>query len=185
MLGHSAGIALPYDAEQAQQLLAQAGYPEGRGFPAVTLLHSPTRTAQPDYLLAEWTANLGIEIELDCLDGGAFLKRLATETPELWLRAWIADYPDPDNFLRVGFPRGDTGWRNDAYYRLVDEARRVTDQNERAEMYQQADSILIQEAALMSYAYGRCHLLVKPWVRRHPVSATQSWFWKDVVIEPH
>jgi ABC-type oligopeptide transport system substrate-binding subunit/class 3 adenylate cyclase len=186
MPGHSAGIALPYDAEQAQQLLAQAGYPEGRGFPAVTLLHSQKRTVQGDYLLAEWTANLGIEIERDCPDGGAFFERLAAERPELWLIAWTADYPDPDNFLRVGYPPpGDTGWRNDAYYRLIDQARRVTDQNERTEMYQQADRILIQEAALMPYAYGCCHLLVKPWVRRHPVSAPQFWFWKDVVIEPH
>ena len=52
-------------------------------------------------------------------------------------------------------------------------------------MYQEADRILVEEAAIMPLAYWRCHWLVKPWVRRYPVSTTKSWFWKDVIIDPH
>ena len=103
----------------------------------------------------------------------------------MWLVSWGADYPDPDTFLRVGFHSFHSGWQNEDYFRLVDEARRVTDQDVRTEMYQQADKILVEEAPIMPTAYGRCQLLVKPWVRRYPISATKFWFWKDAVIEPH
>jgi oligopeptide transport system substrate-binding protein len=185
MLGHSAGIALPYDPEQARQLLAGAGYPGGRGFPAVNLLVARKRVARSEYLQAQWREHLGIEIAPEIVDYWMFLDRLDKEPPHMWILAWTADYPDPDNFLRVAFPRQETGWRNEAYYRLVDEARRVTDQEERNEMYQQADRILVEEAPIMPLAYGSCHLLVKPWVRRYPTSGRGFWYWKDVVIEPH
>jgi ABC-type transport system substrate-binding protein len=67
----------------------------------------------------------------------------------------------------------------------VAEARRVTEPGRRIEMYQEADRILVEEAAIMPLTYTIWHLLVKPWVRRWPVSATKFWFWKDVIIEPH
>jgi hypothetical protein len=67
----------------------------------------------------------------------------------------------------------------------VEEARRLTDQGERMKMYQAADRILVEEASVMPFAYGRCHLLLKPWIRRCPTSATKFWFWKDVIIDPH
>ena len=57
------------------------------------------------------------------------------------------------------------------------------DQEERMELYQQADRILVQEAPIMPLIYGRLHLLVKPWVRKYPTSAIEQRFWKDVVIE--
>jgi hypothetical protein len=43
----------------------------------------------------------------------------------------------------------------------------------------------VEEAVIMPLAYGGSHLLVKPWVRRFPASATRFWFWKDVIIDPH
>jgi ABC-type oligopeptide transport system substrate-binding subunit len=55
----------------------------------------------------------------------------------------------------------------------VEEARRVTDQGRRIEMYQEADRILVEEAAIVPLAYGRCHLLVKPWIKRWPTSMTK------------
>jgi oligopeptide transport system substrate-binding protein len=103
----------------------------------------------------------------------------------VFLMGWEADYPDPDNFLRVGSIRRYTRWRNEAYDRLVEEARKVSDQGERMEMYQEADRILVDEAAIMPLTYSRIHMLVKPWVSKYPTSATGDRFWKDVIIEPH
>jgi oligopeptide transport system substrate-binding protein len=80
----------------------------------------------------------------------------------------------------------ETGWwRNEAYDRLVEEARRVTDQEERMKLYGQADRILVEEAAIVPLTYLRAHLLVKPWVSKCPTPATGRRFWKDVIIEPH
>jgi oligopeptide transport system substrate-binding protein len=98
---------------------------------------------------------------------------------------WLPDYPDPDSFLRGCPGRVNAGWQNDRYDGLVEEARRTTGQEERMNLYRQADRILIEEAVLMPLYYGRVNLLVKPWVAVHPVSVIGEWFWKDVVIEPH
>jgi ABC-type oligopeptide transport system substrate-binding subunit/class 3 adenylate cyclase/tetratricopeptide (TPR) repeat protein len=185
MPGHSAGIGLPYDPERARQLLAEAGYPGGRGFPIVDALAFHGTEPAVEYLQAQWRESLGVEIPWESMEWSLFLDRLDREPPHTWLTGWAADYPDPDNFLRVSHVRRYTGWQNEAYDRLVEEAQRVTDQGKRMKLYEQADRILIEEAAVMPLFYSRWHLLVKPWVRNYISSVTGKWLWKDIIIEPH
>ncbi|MGD8462277.1 MAG: hypothetical protein PVI09_00290 [Anaerolineae bacterium] len=68
---------------------------------------------------------------------------------------------------------------------LIEQARRVTDQARRMELYQQADRLIIDKAVVLPLTYDRRHMMLKPWVKRYPISALQNWFWKDVVLEPH
>lgn len=187
MPGHSPGIGLPYDPDRACQLLAEAGYPGGRDFPVVDLLvpSFPAFSLGSEYLQAKWRENLGAEIAWEAMEWGMFLDRLDREPPHMFALAWGADYPDPDYFLSVDFLRERTGWRNEAYDRLMEQAKRITDQEERMKLYGQADRILVEDAAIIPLTYDRSHLLVKPWVRKFPMSAIKAWFWKDVIIEPH
>jgi ABC-type oligopeptide transport system substrate-binding subunit len=185
MPGHSAGIGLPHDPEQARELLADAGYPEGRGFPVVKLTMSPAQVSDARYLLAQWRDSLGIDITPQGTNDASYPRGPQSGSPYMFLSGWHADYPDPDNFLRVGFPWHSTGWRNPSYEQLVEDARHVADQPERIKLYQQADRILVQQAPIMPLIYGRWHLLIKPWVQKFPTSAIKLWFWKDVIIEPH
>jgi len=106
------------------------------------------------------------------------------ERPHISISAWQADYPDPDNFLRVGFQSAATGWQCEAYDKLVEKARHVIDQEERMKLYRQADRILVEQAPVMPFVHVWWGLLVKPWVRRYPTSPIRQWFWKDVIIEP-
>jgi ABC-type oligopeptide transport system substrate-binding subunit/tetratricopeptide (TPR) repeat protein len=187
MPGHSAGIGLRYDPDQARQLLAWAGYPGGQGFPVVELLTAQTDFAARvgEYLQAQWRENLGVEITWKAAEWAALLDKVHKSPPHLFLSAWRADYPDPHNFLSVCLGQPWTKWRNAAHDKLVEEARRATDQGERMKLYQQADQILIKEIPIMPLTYRRIDMLVKPWVRKYPTSASRWWFWKDVIIEPH
>jgi ABC-type oligopeptide transport system substrate-binding subunit len=178
--GHSAGIGLSYDPKEARRLLAEGGYPGGRRFPRVEAL---ANTGSPrealEYLEAQWRENLGIQIGWDFVDWSLFLDRSTTEDwPNLWWLGWNPDYLDPDSFLRVGF-RARRAWQHEPFERLVEQARRLTDQGERMRLYGEAEKILAQEAPIMPVFYNPAPLLVKPWVKNCPGP------WKDVIIEPH
>jgi len=165
--------------------MAEAGYRGGRGFPVAEALTPHEREPLSKHLRAQWQENLGVEITWQPMEYGAFVERVCRAPPSMSL-ARCADYPDPDNFLRVGFAIWLPGRWNEAYAGLVEEARRSMDQEERMDQYKQADKILVEEAAIMPLNYVRLHLLIKPWVKKHPTSATTMWwFWKDVIIEPH
>ncbi len=185
MPGHAPGVALPYDPQQARRLLAEAGYPDGRGFPAIAALAFRAVAARSEYLRAQWQENLGVDIAWQTVGWSEFLDRLENWHPHLTNLGWVADYPDPDNFLRVSRARSWSRWQNATYDRLVEEAGQAMCQEERMELYRQAGRILVEEAPILPLIYEREHLLVKPWVSRYPMSAIKPSFWKDVVIEPH
>jgi ABC-type oligopeptide transport system substrate-binding subunit len=186
MPGHSAGIGLPYNPDRARQLLYEAGYPGGNGLPIVELVADVDLVREYQYLQTQWREILGVEMIWRVMEYEGFVERLDRELPSMFFTACEAYYPDPDSFLRIKFPKRWTRWQNKAYTRLVEEARRVTDQVTRLKLYQQADQILVEEAAIMPLTYGRWYLLVKPWVRNLIITASiKAWFWKDIIIEPH
>jgi ABC-type oligopeptide transport system substrate-binding subunit/DNA-binding SARP family transcriptional activator len=189
--GHSPEIGLPYDPDRARQLMLEAGHPDGSdcGFPILgaEMVFAPVASQVCEYMQAQWREVLGVDFMWEEMDWETYLGRQRTESPHLAVLFWGVDYPDPDCFLRVavGSTRRVTGWRDEAYDRLVEKARRTMDSAKRLALYQQADRMLIEEAPIMPLAHGRTHLLVKPWVSSLPTAPDRWWFWKDVVIEPH
>lgn len=184
--GHAAGIALRHDPEQARAFLAEAGYPGGRGLPAVGLLASRGREHECAYLCDQWSRHLGVSVAFETPDWETFQRRLnADPPPPLFLYGWVADYPDPDNCLRLSPVCRRAAWCNPTFAGLVEAARHVANRADRLRMYQEADRLLIDDAVVVPLAYGRLHFLVKPWVTRYPTAPAKLWFWKDVVVEPH
>ena len=137
------------------------------------------------YVRSQWLEILGIKVNWLPLSWSTFINRMKTERPDIWVAGWQVDYPDPHDLLWRSEWRRHTSWQNETYKRLIEEARSLTDQRQRVDHYQQAEKILIEQAAIVPVYYARQHILLKPWVRRFPSSALIDWYWKDVIIEPH
>jgi ABC-type oligopeptide transport system substrate-binding subunit len=187
MPGHLPGIGLRYDPAQARQLLGEAGYSDGQGFPVMECLTRPQLADLGENMRAQWRENLGIEIKWNTLERQAFHIWLSEHVPHLLFMGWVADYPDPDNFLRarIDHIQQQIGWGNERYSDLVKRAQRSLDLGERMRLYGEAERILAEEAPILPIFHSSAQLLVKPWVTRFPTTGMREWFLKDVIIEPH
>ena len=183
MPGHVDGIGLPYNPQKARRLLAEAGYPDGRGFPSFHfVIPQGAIIVDLDFVQSQWQKNLGLSFDCEILDFLTMVQRLKDSPPQLYAFSWVADYPDPDNFLRSSFCLPATNWQNIAYDLLVHEALKASDNEERMTLYRQAENILIEESPILPLVYGRQHFIFKPWLKRFPTSTRRSVHWKDVMI---
>jgi ABC-type oligopeptide transport system substrate-binding subunit/serine/threonine protein kinase len=182
--GHSAGIGLGYDPEQAKKLMAEAGYPGGSRFPAVDAMTWLQNEPDTSYLAAQWDKVLGIKISWELIELDVYIRVVFSKPKHIRLHSWTADYPDPDSFLRTGHINL-SNWRNVKYNSLIEKARRTMEQEKRIELYKKADRILIEEAAIVPLTYGSRLWLVKPWVRKMGFGQLTRFNMKDIVIEPH
>jgi ABC-type oligopeptide transport system substrate-binding subunit/DNA-binding SARP family transcriptional activator len=179
--GYSAGIGLPFNPDTARQILAQAGYPEGRGLPEIEMTANFDNQKMAEFISSQLKTHLNVSIKVNIHNWGDFLNNL--DVTHLLLARWVADYPDPDNFLRVALD-GRIGHWDDEYIDLLEKARRLTNQENRMKLYHQADKILVEKAAIMPVTYARFHLLVKPWVKNLAKSSLDFWTCKNAILQP-
>lgn len=93
-------VGYPYDAKKAAELLAQAGYPEGKGLPPLTLNIdlAPTNKLVAEAVQSDLKA-IGVDVRLETTDWGPFLEKIYAGEAQFHQNTWLTDYPDPDNWL--------------------------------------------------------------------------------------
>lgn len=141
---------LDYNPEEARKLLAEAGYPGGKGFPTIQYLFKTGRTDEQIgvELQAMWKKELGINVELRQAEWKVYLGALSSLDYEIARSSWIGDYNDPNTFLDMWLTANGnnrTGWKNMHYDDLVHEGNMQTDPKKREEILKKAETLLIHD----------------------------------------
>jgi len=171
--GYNAEARLPHDPELARQLLAEAGFPEGKDFPTFELLYNTSESHRTIAVAIQqmWKTELGIDIELHNQEWKAYLSTRESGEFDILRAAWFGDYDDPNTFLSLG--QTDNGnnhsqWSNAAYDQLILDAAIEQNPSARMALFQQAEAILLDEMPFIPIYFYVTSRLIDP--------AVQGWY---------
>lgn len=177
---------LPYDVEKAKSLLAEAGYPGGKGFPPVKLTFN---TEFNDHkLIAEiisrqWNEKLGINIELDGVEIKQFQARLHDKDYDVARASWYGDYNDvstfTDKYLSDSL-NNDSAWVNPEYDRLLHAAEKEIDPQKRLDLLSQAEQILVTEVPIIPLYHYVNKYVMRDNVKGVPLNPRNMVIFKKV-----
>ena len=143
-----------HDPDGARRLLAEAGFPGGKGFPETTLLGGGVEDRA---FAAEIQRELGVRIGVE-LQGAGFFERLAADPPQIFSMGWVADYPGPNDFLGILLGTGSSNnygrWSSAPFDRAVAEALAATDPATARTAFDRAEAIVRDEAPTIPLTYG-------------------------------
>ena len=187
-----------YDLDKAKQLMLEAGYPGGKGFPEVTLNinEGGGRNTQIAEAIQSMLKEIGVTVKLQLLQFAQHLDNIDAGRADFFRLGWIADYPDPENFLNLFYgknvpddpreksPINSFRYKNKKYDELFEKAITTTDITERNKLYEEAEQIAVSEAPVLFIFYDEDYRLLQPYVRNykldpmHRVNFRRVWLDK-------
>lgn len=165
--------------QKAKEWMAEAGYPDGKGFPEITLMYNTSEGHKKiaEAIAAMWKEALGISVKIENQEWKVYLNTISKKTPveqmpHVWRMGWCADYPDANNWLNEVFnpEKGQNyiRWNNQEFKEIVEKAEVSQDPEERKALYKQAEKILVDdEAGIAPIYYYTTVNLTKPWLTRN------------------
>lgn len=145
------------DLEEAKQLLADAGYPNGEGFPTITYSTNDAgyHKVVAEYLQQAW-AELGIDLQVDIVEWASFTPMRRNGDYDVARNGWVGDYSDPSNMLDLFYStngNNDGKFNNADYDAAMELSRTTLDAAERSTALHNAEDILMEEAGCIPVAY--------------------------------
>ncbi|MCB0393346.1 MAG: peptide ABC transporter substrate-binding protein [Bdellovibrionales bacterium] len=188
LLGYDPSIPNPFNIESAKSELAAAGYGPEKPF-KFTLSFNTNENHQliGENVQAQLKKNIGALMELKNEEWKVYLKTLLAKDFDLYRLGWISDYPDPNDFasLMLSYSENNRGkYNNPKYDALVEKAASELDEQKRAELYRQAQNVLLKEDAgiVMIYSYVNA-MLVSKRVKNFPVNSMYQFPLKGASLD--
>ena len=167
--GYTYRGGVPTDYEAARKLLADAGYPGGKGLPPIDILINVAinHRAIAEVVQQTWQKELGVDAHITNQEFKVYLDTQHALNYQASRSAWIGDYADPFTFLGIFVSNGEqnnTGWKNPEYDRLIAHSQ-VADAAGRLEDFQKAESLLLDEAPIAPIYFWTNVYLLQPSVK--------------------
>jgi oligopeptide transport system substrate-binding protein len=161
---------LDFDPDKARELLAQAGFPEGKDFPTLRVLYNTDENHKKvaEMIQQMWTRHLKINVELVNQEWKVYLKSQQEIDYDVSRSGWIGDYHDPKTFLDMwttGNGNNNTGWSDKEYDGLIEKADHEPDAAKRAELLAQAEAILLDRGPVVPIKHYARAFLINPAVK--------------------
>ncbi len=191
MPGYSEQLeGLDFDPEKAKELIRQSSYGSTAELPPVTYTTSGRGyvSVLTEALIDMWRKNLGVEVTIRQIDPESYPYTIKQEKDQLFDIGWLADYPDPQNFLDLLF-HGESGdnigeYSNPEINARLETAREEMDSEIRLEMYREIEQMLVDDAACLPLYFNENYTLVKPYAKGFTgVPMTMPWL-KYISLEP-
>jgi len=188
MFGYNPKIGPAFDPKKAQALLAEAGYSDGKKFPAFSIAYNtdPKHRLIAQFVQAQWKEHLGLEVGLEDQEWKVYLKKLDVDPPPVFRLGWGADFPDPDNFMNLFISTSGNNrlqWKNERYDRLIAQGAAEQDPETRQAIYDEAQILLTEtDSAIISLFVAAQNVLVKPYVQNLDLNAMEWLYLKRVLL---
>ncbi|MBK9333905.1 MAG: ABC transporter substrate-binding protein [Ignavibacteria bacterium] len=167
-----------FNLEKAKQLMTEAGYPDGKGFPdAVLQINSGgDRNIQIAESIQNMLKEIGVNMKLNIMQFAQHLDNVDAGRADFYRAGWVGDYPDPENFLNLFYgknvpkdpalisPVNSTRFQDAKYDELYEKAISISDLKERYEYYYQAEQIAVDKAPMIFIYYDEHYRLLQPYV---------------------
>lgn len=179
MPGYTPGkVSLGFQPHKTKVLLQEAGYPEGKGLPPIDFWSAAKAelAVKELELVKDYLSQSGITIDIQYeTQWPKFQEILASRRAPMFMYAWYADFPDPDNFLGTLFHSKSrynyTAYRNPEVDRLLDKAKAERDYLKRMEMYRKIEELVLDDAPIVPMVNHLFQMVYQPYVRGVEVSA--------------
>lgn len=186
--GYTSLPGLGYDVPKARQLLADAGFVDGKGFPKLPILfnsESSLRARMAQSLKQQWKQNLGIDVEIEGVEVSTFKKRNSTKDYVISTVGWYGDYPDVSTFTDKYLSssnQNDSDWQNPEYDALLAQAASEADAAKRFEILQRAEQMINTQVPIIPIFHHVNAALIDPRVEGLQINARSLINWKRIGV---
>ena len=188
-MGYYPESDLTFDPEGAKKLLAEAGYPNGEGFPTTEILYNTSEGHRKIAVALQqmWKKHLNIDVVLLNQEWKVYLDTVSNHHYEIARAGWIGDYVDPNNFLDMFLCNGGnnrTRWCNPEYDQIIlQQVPKAKTHQQRLELFQQAETILLDEMPVIPIYIYTSNNLVHPTVKNFGRNILNQANYREMYLE--